>query len=186
MLLTRSLPQAWALATKWRELEPNIPHLALPPKILLAMLALCVCWGWPRALCTLWAMFLACLRPVEGYEARFAHISLPQDRLEADVGLVYIYVYAPKTKWIAARKQYARFVDHEFVSFCAALRHFAGDRLQRVFVGGLLACVGWLWISVPGSVSHTVSPVVRDLPPPSLQPRLILQRTPVLCCLRAS
>jgi hypothetical protein len=87
-------------------------------------------------LCTLWAMFLACLRPVEGYEARFAHISLPQDRLEADDGLVYIYVYAPKTKWIAARKQYARFVDHEFVRFCAALRHFAGDRLQRVFVGG--------------------------------------------------
>ena len=44
--LRRLLQPAWDLAFAWQREEPPVHHSALPWQILLAMLAICVTWGW--------------------------------------------------------------------------------------------------------------------------------------------
>ena len=45
-LIKRSLTPAWDLAFAWLADEPHQHHPALPVSILLAMLTICLCWGW--------------------------------------------------------------------------------------------------------------------------------------------
>ena len=47
-LIRRSLQQVWDLAFIWGSYEPTVHHLAMPPQILTAVLAVCLVWGWVR------------------------------------------------------------------------------------------------------------------------------------------
>ena len=46
--LRRSLQAAWDLAFSWMALEPSTHHVAMPPTVLLAVLSVCIYWGWLR------------------------------------------------------------------------------------------------------------------------------------------
>lgn len=132
--LERNLPTPWNLVRKWRGLEPNIPHLALPVQILLAFLTLCALWGWPRYLGTLRGGSLGALRPIEGYDAPFSAYSLPQDRL-GDGDVVFRKIADPTTKRIAARRQHTRFADSKFARSTSAFKE-GQDPSSKVFGGG--------------------------------------------------
>ena len=45
-ILRRSLQQAWDLAAMWGSFEPTEHHIAMPYQILLAILSICMMWGW--------------------------------------------------------------------------------------------------------------------------------------------
>ena len=47
-IIRRSLQQVWDLAFIWGSYEPAVHHLAMPPQILTAVLAVCLVWGWTR------------------------------------------------------------------------------------------------------------------------------------------
>ena len=47
-VLRRQVQGAWDLAFAWLAEEPTVHHTALPASLLLAILAVCLVWGWVR------------------------------------------------------------------------------------------------------------------------------------------
>eukprot|EP00438_Fugacium_kawagutii_P011937 Skav228683 [mRNA] locus=scaffold111:87828:94995:- [translate_table: standard] len=108
--LRRLLTGAWDLAFTWLREEPFEHHLACPFQVLLAILSVAICWGWPEVagvVCLSWA---GICRIGEVLAATRKDLVLPVDVLGTSAS-VLLRVQEPKTRFRAARHQIAK-VDY--------------------------------------------------------------------------
>jgi len=68
-ILRRSLQQAWDLAFLWGSYEPHEHHIAVPHQVLIAIVSVCLCWGWIREAAVFSLAFGALLRIGEIFNA---------------------------------------------------------------------------------------------------------------------
>ena len=109
-LIKRQLTPAWDLAFAWLADEPHQHHPALPVSILLAMLTICLCWGWTAEAGVLALAWCGLCRVGEVLQAVRADLILPQDSAPGN-RFVLLRILDPKTRGRSARHQSAR-VDH--------------------------------------------------------------------------
>eukprot|EP00435_Cladocopium_sp_Y103_P044820 s2497_g12.t1 len=110
-LLKKQLTPAWDLCFSWLADEPHQHHPALPASILLAMLTICLMWGWPYEASVLALTWAGVCRIGEVLQATRDDLILPQDSAPGTF-FVLLRIGEPKTRGRAARHQSAR-VDQE-------------------------------------------------------------------------
>ncbi|CAE7286481.1 unnamed protein product [Symbiodinium natans] len=103
----RQLQAAWDTAFSWLAMEPYTHHVPMPPVILLAMLTVCLMWGWV-AEAGLFAMsWGGLLRIGEATSARRKQLILPVDVLHVQ-SFILLQILEPKTRLRGARHQAAK------------------------------------------------------------------------------
>ncbi|CAE7220919.1 unnamed protein product [Symbiodinium natans] len=103
----RQLQAAWDTAFSWLAMEPYTHHVPMPPVILLAMLTVCLMWGWV-AEAGLFAMsWGGLLRIGEATSARRKQLILPVDVLHVQ-SFILLQILEPKTRLPGARHQAAK------------------------------------------------------------------------------
>ena len=103
-ILRRSLQQAWDLAFLWGSYEPHEHHIAVPHQVLIAIVSVCLCWGWVREAAVFSLAFGALLRIGEIFNATRADLILPGD-VDNSVQFMLLKIREPKTRFRAARHQ---------------------------------------------------------------------------------
>ena len=103
-IIRRSLQQVWDLAFIWGSYEPAVHHLAMPPQILTAVLAVCLVWGWTREAAVFALAWGALLRIGEIFQSRRCDLVLPSD-VGNSVDFCLLKIVEPKTRFRAARHQ---------------------------------------------------------------------------------
>lgn len=88
----------------WGSREPADHHVAVPHQVLLAILSVCLVWGWVREAVCFSLTFGALLRPGEVVAASRADLLLPSD-VNGTIKHVLLRIREPKTKLRAARHQ---------------------------------------------------------------------------------
>ena len=105
--LRRQLQAAWNVAYGWVQQEPGSHHAALPPQVLIALLATSLLWGWTRVAGCLALAFGAILRPGEVCSALRHQLLLPGD-VFGTMHWAYLSSLEPKTRFTAAKHQTAK------------------------------------------------------------------------------
>ena len=105
--LRRQLQAAWNVAYGWVQQEPGCHHAALPPQVLIALLATSLLWGWTRVAGCLALAFGAILRPGEVCAAFRHQLLLPRD-VFGTMHCAYLSILEPKTRFTAAKHQTAK------------------------------------------------------------------------------
>ena len=100
----RQLQGAWDLTFAWLSTEPSSHHVAMPAVVLLALLSVCLLWGW-RAEARL--AFGGLLRIGEAIQATRSCLVLPRDVLFLHQ-FILLRILEPKTRLRAARHQAAK------------------------------------------------------------------------------
>ena len=95
--LRRQVQGAWDLSFSWLAEEPYSHHTALPPQVLLALLAVCILWGWVREASSFALAWGALLRMGEVLHAPRACLVLPFDVLFSQA-FVLLKILEPKTR----------------------------------------------------------------------------------------
>ena len=104
--LRRNLQAPWDLAFNWSKMEPNVHHIA-PFQVIMAMLSVCLMWGWVPLAGAIAMMWGALLRPGELVFGLKSQLTLPSD-LEETITFGILSITEPKTRFSAARHQAAR------------------------------------------------------------------------------
>ena len=112
--IRRQLQQAWDLAFSWMSLEPHTHHVAMPAVILLAVLSVCLLWGWRSEAGVFGLAWGALLRIGEATAACRAALILPRDVLWTQ-SHVLLRIAEPKTRLRAARHQSAKLEPADLV-----------------------------------------------------------------------
>lgn len=105
--LWRQVQAPWDIAFNWSRMEPNTHHVAAPFQVIMAMLTVCLMWGWlplAGALATMWG---AMLRPGELVSSIRQQLTLPMD-LDHTIHFGILSILEPKTRFSSARHQAAR------------------------------------------------------------------------------
>ena len=106
-ILRRSLQQAWDLAFMWGSFEPTEHHIAMPYQILLAVLTVCLMWGWTKEAACYALAWGGLLRIGEIYQACRRDLITPKD-VNFSIGYILLKIREPKTRFRAARHQAAK------------------------------------------------------------------------------
>ena len=105
--LKRHLHMAWSLAFGWVQAEPSTHHVAMPFQVLMAVLSLCIAWGWHNVggcLALGWGAFLRAGEVINGLRR---DLLLPRD-VEGSITFGLFSILEPKTRNVAARHQSAK------------------------------------------------------------------------------
>ena len=105
--LRRFVQAAWDLGYTWRKFEPSEHHTAMPGHVLLAILSVCLTWGWSRVAGVFALMWGALLRPGEACAATRGDLLLPDD-LDGSAPFALLSIKEPKTRFSNARHQSAK------------------------------------------------------------------------------
>ena len=103
-ILRRQCQAAWDLAFAWQAEEPYNHHTALPAQVLLAVLTVCLLWGWVREAGIFALAWGGLLRIGEATNAKRSDLVLPSDTLFTQT-YVLLKIKEPKTRVKAARHQ---------------------------------------------------------------------------------
>ena len=98
---------AWSLAFGWVQAEPSVHHVAMPFQVLMALLALCLAWGWHNVggcLALSWGAFLRAGEIISGLRR---HLLLPCD-VQGSIRYGLFSIEEPKSRNVAARHQSAK------------------------------------------------------------------------------
>lgn len=79
-LIKKLMTPSWDIAFAWLADEPHQHHPALPVSTLLAMMALCLYWGWIYEACVLGMTWSGILHIGEVLQAVCRGLVLPQDQ----------------------------------------------------------------------------------------------------------
>ncbi|CAE7228408.1 unnamed protein product [Symbiodinium sp. CCMP2456] len=112
--LRRACQGAWDLAFTWLADEPSSHHLALPPILLMAILGVCLAWGWVSEAAIFSLSWGALLRISEATSATRGHLVFPKDALWMQ-SYVLIKIDQPKTRGRAAKHQSAKLEPADLV-----------------------------------------------------------------------
>jgi hypothetical protein len=77
--IRRMLTAAWDLAFSWQREEPGGHHTACPFQVLLAVLSVCILWGWPQVAGAIALSWGAACRIGEVLQAVRKDLVLPAD-----------------------------------------------------------------------------------------------------------
>ncbi|CAE7293507.1 unnamed protein product, partial [Symbiodinium sp. KB8] len=125
-ILRRHLQGAWDLAFSWMALEPHTHHTAMPSVVLLALLSVCLIWGWRTEAGIFGLCWGALLRIGEATTAVRSSLILPRDVLWTQ-RYVLLRIGEPKTRNRAARHQAAKLEPADLVQLVdCAFRHLPG------------------------------------------------------------
>lgn len=124
--LRRHLQAAWNVAYGWVQQEPGSHHAALPPQVLIALLATSLLWGWTRVAGCLALAFGAILRPGEVCAALRHQLLLPGD-VFGTMQCAYLSIMEPKTRFTAAKHQTAKLDAPDLL----AVVEMAFERLEK-------------------------------------------------------
>ena len=102
--IRRLMQGAWDLGYTWKRLEPGEHHVAMPPQILLAMVATAFLWGWLRFGGCLALGFAGLLRPGELLKSTRADLLLPMD-CGYTINYGMLAIKEPKSRFTNARHQ---------------------------------------------------------------------------------
>ena len=105
--MRRLLQPSWDVAFAWRRAEPGSHHVAMPWQVLVAFLAVALCWGWPRFAGAMALAWGGILRVGELLEAKRKDLLLPKD-VNGTIDFAILSIKEPKTRFSAARHQSAR------------------------------------------------------------------------------
>ncbi|CAE7518902.1 unnamed protein product [Symbiodinium sp. CCMP2592] len=123
--IRRQLQQPWDLAFSWMSLEPHTHHVAMPSVVLLAVLTVCLVWGWRTEAGIFGLSWGALLRIGEAANASRSALILPRDVLWTQ-RYVLLRIEEPKTRLRAARHQAAKHEPADLVELVdAAFKHLA-------------------------------------------------------------
>eukprot|EP00435_Cladocopium_sp_Y103_P035124 s3074_g9.t1 len=103
----RLLSGAWDMAFSWLREEPFEHHVACPFQVLLALLTVCMCWGWIEVAGVLAISWGGICRIGEVLAAKRRDLILPSDVMFTAAS-VLLRVQEPKTRFRAARHQVAK------------------------------------------------------------------------------
>ena len=129
--LRRNLQAPWDLAFNWSKMEPNVHHIAAPFQVVMAMIAVCLMWGWVPLAGAIALMWGALLRPGELISAVKRQLTLPSD-LEETISFGILSITEPKTRFSAARHQAAR-LDIPDLLEVAELAYGGMEESQRLW-----------------------------------------------------
>lgn len=118
-LLKKQMTPSWDIAYAWLADEPHQRHPALPVSTLLAMMALCLYWGWIHEACVLGLTWSGILRIGEVLQAVRLDLVLPQDQAPGSQ-FILLKIRDPKTRGRAARHQAARVDQQDLVRLLVA------------------------------------------------------------------
>jgi hypothetical protein len=98
--LRSHLAQSWALAQKWRQLEPSAHRLPIPEALYRAIVAVAIAWGWERFAAAVVCAYQGAARIGEILRLLRAHVLLPADTLlTPDVPKVFLTIAQPKSRY---------------------------------------------------------------------------------------
>ncbi|CAE7255329.1 unnamed protein product [Symbiodinium sp. CCMP2592] len=129
--LRRSCQAAWDLAFTWLAEEPSTHHIAMPPLVLIAIIASCLAWGWVREAGLFALAWGALLRISEATNATRRHLVFPADALNMQ-SFVLIKIDQPKTCGRAAKHQAAKLEQSNLVAV-ASLAFFALPKQAKLW-----------------------------------------------------
>ena len=118
----RQLTQpAWALAAKWRAIEPTCHRAPIPVALFRAMTVLSIFLGWFDVAVVLMLTYLCPARIGEILRVTRDMIVTPTDLLQPELGKIFVRIAAPKTRFRGgAAVQHATLCDPDAVMFCSA------------------------------------------------------------------
>lgn len=148
-LLRRSIGVAWDLAFLWGSHEPAEHHVAVPHQILLAILSVCILWGWLREAASFALAFGALLRIGEIVGASRGDLLLPGD-VNYTVKHILLKIREPKTRHRAARHQVGKMEQPDLILV-----------IQMGF--GALKKHERLWPSTAATLRHRLDRVLKRL-----------------------
>jgi len=136
--LRKHLQAAWNVAYGWVQQEPGSHHAALPPQVLIALLATALMWGWSRVAGCLALAFGAILRPGEVCAALRNQLLLPGD-VFGTMQCAYLSILEPKTRFTAAKHQTAKLDAPDMLAVVSlAFEHLHGDQRLWPYSGQTL------------------------------------------------
>ena len=129
-IVKRNLTAAWDLAFAWLQDEPHQHHPALPLSILVAVMTVCLLWGWPVEGAIFALAWNGLLRIGEVLDACRGDLILPVDSAPGQ-SHVLLRIREPKTRGRGARHQCARVDPTDVVQLLSEVfKHYSpGDRL---------------------------------------------------------
>ena len=104
------LSRAWDVAWVWRTMLPAGNRVAMPEKVMLAMVTVALRWNLPNVALLITCGFLGLLRVHELRWLRFGSLLTPR-RLLSDDEVLFIVIEKPKMRRLAARRAYTRIED---------------------------------------------------------------------------
>lgn len=116
-VLRRQLQPAWDLVFAWVRGERPVHHLATPWQILPTMLSVALAWGWVEVAGVLSLRWGALLRTSQMTGAFRKDLLLPSDTLGTN-NFLLLSLQEPKTRFVAARHQYAKCDIGDLVRVC--------------------------------------------------------------------
>ena len=112
--IRRQMQGAWDLAFSWMTLEPHTHHTAMPSVVLLALLTVCLVWGWRTEAGIFGLSWGALLRIGEATSATRSSLVLPRDVLWTQK-FILLRISEPKTRLRTARHQAAKLEPQDLV-----------------------------------------------------------------------
>ena len=112
--IRRVLQGAWDLAFSWLAAEPYTHHVAMPAVILLALLSVCLTWGWRTEAGIFALAWGGLLRIGEATGAVRSSLVLPRDALWSQA-FILLKINEPKTRLRTARHQAAKVEAQDLV-----------------------------------------------------------------------
>ena len=129
--LRRCCQAAWDLAFTWLAEEPSNHHIALPPLLLMAILGVCLAWGWLREAGIFSLAWGALLRISEATSATRRHLVMPEDTMWMQ-SFILVCIDQPKTRGRAAKHQAAKLEPSDLVEL-VTLAFGKLDKRQRIW-----------------------------------------------------
>lgn len=94
--LKGNLQEAWAIISKWEEIEPVLRRKPVPLAMVKAFAVAAIQWGWLRFAACVLMIFYGCARPGEVLSGLRNNLVLPSDIGEASGGNCFIKICKPK------------------------------------------------------------------------------------------
>ena len=108
----------WDNLHRWESLAPVTHRVPIPGSVLRAVVALALCWSWPRFAATLCLSFFGITRPGEVLKARRRDLLLPRDLLCEAASPAYLRIVESKSRRHGKRRiQHASVLNLQIVSF---------------------------------------------------------------------
>ena len=119
-LIRRQLTAAWDLAFVWLSDEPRQHHPAMPISVMVALVAVALCWGWAHEAAVILLGWTGILRIGEVLAATRRELVLPVDAVPGTTFALLI-IRQPKTRGRAARHQAARIDQADVIAYLTAM-----------------------------------------------------------------
>ena len=160
--MAREMGGAWRRLNAWSAAEPPDLHPPMPYKLLRAMVATTIAWGWYEMAVILLLGFYGLLRPSEYLGVEWGDLVLPH--LHSVGPVLFVAVGEHKTQRRGPRRTHVRIDTEEVVNFIArfAERHDPSTRIWSLS--------GYTWGKRLETLAYNLTGVEKIVYPSSMRP----------------